>query len=77
MEILRCIDPQAVQLRALIQTCMYIEIRKEKTELSYVYSYVVFVHIFAGPNYLWHMDGNDKLKPYGFSIHGCIDGSVL
>ena len=23
---------------------------------------------------MWHMDGNDKLKPYGFSIHGCIDG---
>ena len=20
------------------------------------------------------MDGNDKLKPYGFEIHGCIDG---
>ena len=28
----------------------------------------------AGPNDIWHVDGNDKLKPYGFSIHGCIDG---
>ena len=27
-----------------------------------------------GPNYLWHVDGYDKLKPYGFCIHGCIDG---
>lgn len=27
-----------------------------------------------GPNYLWHMDGYDKLKPFGFCIHGCIDG---
>ena len=27
-----------------------------------------------GPNDIWHLDGNDKLKPYGFSIHGCIDG---
>lgn len=27
-----------------------------------------------GPNFLWHMDGYDKLKPFGFSIHGCIDG---
>ena len=26
-----------------------------------------------GPNFLWHIDGYDKLKPYGFSIHGCID----
>ena len=27
-----------------------------------------------GPNHLWHIDGYDKLKPFGFSIHGCIDG---
>ena len=27
-----------------------------------------------GPNYMWHVDGWDKLKPYGFPIHGCIDG---
>ena len=28
----------------------------------------------TGPNHAWHIDGHDKLKPYGFSIHGCIDG---
>lgn len=27
-----------------------------------------------GPNYLWHMDGWDKLKPFGFAVHGSIDG---
>ena len=27
-----------------------------------------------GPNYVWHIDGHDKLKPYGLGIHGCIDG---
>lgn len=27
-----------------------------------------------GPNAAWHADGYDKLKPYGFPIHGCIDG---
>ena len=27
-----------------------------------------------GPNYCWHADGYDKLKSYGFPIHGCIDG---
>lgn len=27
-----------------------------------------------GPNFLWHLDGYDKLKPFGFAIHGCIDG---
>ena len=27
-----------------------------------------------GANSVWHCDGYDKLKPYGFAIHGCIDG---
>ena len=32
------------------------------------------VYVNQGPNHCWHMDGYDKLKPYGFPIHGCIDG---
>lgn len=28
----------------------------------------------GGPNCIVHIDGYDKLKPYGFSIHGAIDG---
>lgn len=31
-------------------------------------------YISRGPNYVWHIDGYDKLKPFGISIHGCIDG---
>lgn len=27
-----------------------------------------------GPNFLWHVDGYDKLKPYGLCISGCVDG---
>ena len=27
-----------------------------------------------GPNFCWHVDGYDKLKPFGFAIHGAIDG---
>jgi hypothetical protein len=27
-----------------------------------------------GPNYIWHLDSYDKLKPYGICINGCIDG---
>ncbi|KAI9516384.1 hypothetical protein NQZ68_017587 [Dissostichus eleginoides] len=27
-----------------------------------------------GPNYVWHVDGYDKLKPFGIGISGCIDG---
>ena len=26
-----------------------------------------------GPNQYWSMDGHDKLKPWGFAIHGGID----
>ena len=26
------------------------------------------------PNYVWHIDGYVKLKPYGFCIHVAIDG---
>ena len=25
------------------------------------------------PNYAWHIDGHDKVKPFGFAIHGAID----
>lgn len=27
-----------------------------------------------GPNYVWHVDGYDKLKPFGLALSGCIDG---
>ncbi|XP_030612236.1 uncharacterized protein LOC115799291 [Archocentrus centrarchus] len=27
-----------------------------------------------GPNYIWHVDGYDKLKPFGLALSGCIDG---
>ena len=32
------------------------------------------IYTLKGPNYVWHVDGYDKLKPFGFCIHGCIDG---
>ncbi|XP_055020900.1 uncharacterized protein LOC110160159 isoform X2 [Boleophthalmus pectinirostris] len=28
----------------------------------------------AGPNDTWHVDGYDKLKPFGIAISACIDG---
>ena len=31
-------------------------------------------YVCSGSNAVWHADGYDKLKPYGFPIHGCIDG---
>ena len=31
-------------------------------------------YVSKGPNYLVHVDGYDKLKPFGFAVHGSIDG---
>lgn len=32
------------------------------------------LYLSPGPNFIWHLDGYDKLKQFGFAIHGCIDG---
>ena len=45
----------------------WIELRRRKHLRKRLY--------FArGPNWVWHIDGYNKLKPYGFNIHGAIDG---
>ena len=31
------------------------------------------IYVSVGPNYLWHIDGYDKIKPHGFAIHGGWD----
>ncbi|KAJ8303145.1 hypothetical protein KUTeg_019541 [Tegillarca granosa] len=31
-------------------------------------------YVSNGPDYVWHVDSYDKLKPYGIAINGCIDG---
>ena len=50
------------------------EIDPEGTELRKARRLVRRTYINPGPNYAWHLDGYDKLKPYGFPIHGAIDG---
>lgn len=30
--------------------------------------------VARGPNDIWHVDGYDKLKPFGFVIHGATNG---
>jgi len=32
------------------------------------------VYRCPGPNTIWHLEGYDKLAPFGFGISGCIDG---
>lgn len=43
-------------------------------KLSQLLLFVLYFFVKKGPNYTWHLDGYDKLKPYGFCIHGCMDG---
>ena len=38
----------------------------------------MFYHInLKCPNFVWHVDGYDKLKPFGCDIHGDVDGLAL
>ncbi|KAG8975760.1 hypothetical protein FRB90_009420 [Tulasnella sp. 427] len=32
------------------------------------------VYKVRGANALWHHDGNEKLRPWGFYVYGCVDG---
>ena len=50
------------------------ELDPEGTELRKSHSLKRRQYHNPGPNYAWHVDGYDKLKPWGFPIHGCIDG---
>ena len=43
-------------------------------KLNHAYNISTTIIILQGPNYIWHVDAYDKLKPYGMSISGCIDG---
>ena len=31
-------------------------------------------YVSEGPNSCWQADGYNKVKSYGFPVHGCIDG---
>ena len=50
------------------------ELDPEGTELRKSHCLKRREYYNPGPNYSWHVDGYDKLKPWGFPIHGCIDG---
>ncbi|KAK2553908.1 hypothetical protein P5673_024604 [Acropora cervicornis] len=50
------------------------EIDPEASELRKVHRLKKRKYNNPGQNYAWHCDEYDKLKPYGFEIHGCIGG---
>ena len=59
--------------RAVVQTILR-EVDPEGSRLRRANRLRRRSYLNPGPNYCWHADGYDKLKPYGFPIHGCIDG---
>ena len=61
------VDRETVRLALKALDPEGVKLRKKKRLKRRIYHSV-------GPNYAWHVDGYDKLKPFGISIHGAIDG---
>ena len=59
--------------RLMVQTILR-ELNPEGSRLRRAHRLQRREYLNPGPNYCWHSDGYDKLKPFGFPIHGCIDG---
>ena len=49
-------------------------IRKELHALRRAHRLRRRSYMNPAPNFAWHVDWYDKLKPYAFPIHGCVDG---
>lgn len=61
------VSRENVRLLLQILDPVGVELRRRKRLRRRVYH-------SKGPNFTWHIDGYDKLTPYGVCIHGCIDG---
>ena len=49
------------------------EVYPEGTEQRKRHKFGRRQYVNPGPNWCLHVDGHDKLKPFGYAIHGCID----
>lgn len=59
--------------RVIVQDLLK-EMDPEGTELRRKHCLKRRMYQNPGPNYAWHIDCHDKLKAWGFPIHGAIDG---
>ena len=59
--------------RTYVQCCLK-DIDPEGSERRRSHRLQRRVYRNPGPDFAWHIDGYDKLKPWGFPIHGAIDG---
>lgn len=70
---LKCIQNGLVVKRETIRVILG-ALDPEDVELRAIHRLRRRRYLCNGPNFQWHIDGYDKLKPYGICIHGCIDG---
>ena len=71
--LLKCRQAGFVTTRQVVYTIMQI-LDKDGVELRRKGMRKRRTYFAKGPNYLWHLDTYDKLKPHGLCISGCIDG---
>eukprot|EP00731_Ephydatia_muelleri_P013174 Em0007g484a len=75
MMLLAVMDPIASRLRKVKRLTRRTYVNKASDQPHVCsYLYLELSVLFQGPNWCWHIDGYDKLKPFGFPIHACIDG---
>eukprot|EP00731_Ephydatia_muelleri_P000292 Em0001g292a len=75
MMLLAVMDPIASRLRKVKRLTRRTYVNKASDQPHVCsYLYLELSVSFQGPNWCWHIDGCDKLKPFGFPIHACIDG---
>ncbi|KAL5517865.1 hypothetical protein EMCRGX_G003496 [Ephydatia muelleri] len=75
MMLLAVMDPIASRLRKVkrLTRRTYLNMASDQPHVC-SYLYLELSVSFQDPNWCWYIDGYDKLKPFGFPIHACIDG---
>ena len=68
------LELEGIRVPRIIVQDLLKEMDPEGSELRRKHRLKRRVYQNPGPNYSWHIDGYDKLKCWGFPIHGAIDG---
>jgi len=68
------LEMEGLRVPRIVVQDMLKELDPEGTKLRKAHRLKRRLYANRGPNDAWHMDGYDKLKPFGFAIHGAIDG---
>ena len=68
------LEMEGLRVPRIIVQDLLKEIDPEGTELRRKHCLKRRMYHNPGPNYAWHINGYDKLKQWGFPIHGAIDG---